>query len=151
MTDRYFIRAIKYFIYLAVIFSVIYAILIITGQTTLSAFSYTLHSDRVWWLVAAFILLPAAQPSYGYVRRGLRGRMVTEENRRKVLETMEAGRYVLVNEVHDTMTFRAATTASRLRLLYEDKITVTLDKDKITIEGPRKEVVKTEFRLKTFL
>ena len=56
-----------------------------------------------------------------------------------------------VEEGDGRMVFRAATAAGKLRLLYEDRITLTRDDNYIVIEGPRKEVVKTEFRLKTFL
>ncbi|MCC8089071.1 MAG: hypothetical protein LIO79_07400 [Rikenellaceae bacterium] len=151
MPERYIIRVVKYFIYLCLLFVIIYGMLLIAGQTTWDTLATVTHRKDIWLLGAVFVILPLLYPFFGFVTRTVRGRMDSDENRSIVLKTTESGGFILVREVHNTMTFRPGAATARVRALFEDKITITLENDKIIISGPRREVVRTEFRLKTFL
>ena len=147
---RYALRAAKYFVYLLGLFIVLYALLILTGYSSWETLGrVTASGSRLWLLLAAFVGLPLLYPLFGFVTRTVRADF--DGSKEIILRTMALNGFKPVEEGDGRMVFRAATAAGKLRLLYEDRITLTRDDNYIVIEGPRKEVVKTEFRLKTFL
>ena len=148
---RYFLRSVKYFIWLMALLVIVYALMLLFGQTNYATLQSVIHTGRIWWLVGAILVVTVAYPRFGYTARELRGRVTPDENRDKVLSTMEMNGYMLTQEMHGVMTFRSGTFAGRLRRRFEDKVEVKLNGDKIIISGPRNEVVRTELRLKTLL
>ena len=148
MKNRYLIRALKYLVYLLLIFGVLFLILVLTGYSSWHSLSLIWHTDRIWLLVAAFILLPGIYPIFGYIKREMR---LNFAEKRELLErVLTTNNYRIESETPDGLTARAVGS-KRFALLLEDRIVITSEGNYIRIEGPRKEVVKLEYRLKTFM
>ncbi|MCD7963931.1 MAG: hypothetical protein LUF90_10400, partial [Rikenellaceae bacterium] len=138
MPERYFIRVIKYFVYLCLLFAVIYGLMLMMKQTSWNMIVSVTQNKNFWLLCAVFVILPLLYPFFGFVTRTVRARMDPGENRAIILRTAETNGFILVKELGNTMTFRPATMAGRLRTLFEDKVKIILKDDKIIITGPRK-------------
>ncbi len=74
-----------------------------------------------------------------------------ERDRERVLHVFASGGYSLVSEEGGTLVFRVASPVRRLLMQGEDRIVVSGEPGRIVLDGIRKEVVKAEFRLKSFL
>ncbi len=149
MKNRYLIRAAKYFVYLLVIFTVLFGLLLLTKTASWATLGAIVHSDRVWLLAAAFIGLPAVYPLFGYVKREM---SLDYDRRREQIERVAAmNGYRVVSETPDSLVFRAESGMKRAALQFEDRIVIRRDGRHVSIEGPRKEVVRLEYRLNTFM
>ena len=74
-----------------------------------------------------------------------------ERDRERILHVFASGGYSLVSEEGHTLVFRVASPVRRLLMQGEDRIVVSGEPGRIVLDGIRKEVVKAEFRLKSFL
>lgn len=144
--ERYFIRAAKYFVYLVILLAVIYGVLILTGYSSVES---VMNSNRRWLLAGMLVLLPLLYPFFGYVSREVKTNFETDRD--LIVRIFESNGFVLAEENSERMVFEAKTMLMKLRMLYEDKIVVTPRDNFIIISGSRKDVVKTEFRINTFL
>ena len=120
------VRAVKYLIWLALLFTLVFALMIST-----------------------IVVLALLYPRFGFTRRSVRADL--KADRERILQTLHTSGYSLVAESEGTMIFRASSPLKRALLLWEDRIAVTADGESITLDGIRKEVVRAEFRLKSFL
>ena len=142
------VRAVKYLIWLALLFTLVFALMISTGTSRVGA-GEALHelfgSSRGMLMIATIVVLALLYPRFGFTRRSVRA------DRERILQTLHTSGYSLVAESEGTMIFRASSPLKRALLLWEDRIAVTADGESITLDGIRKEVVRAEFRLKSFL
>lgn len=149
MPDRYIIRAAKYFIYLLLIFAVLFGLLLATGYSSWQTFGAVARSGRVWLLAAAFVGLPLVYPLFGYVKRQM---TIDFDGRRELIgRVLAMNGYRVVSETPDSLVCRAATGLKRAALQFEDRIVIRRTGRGVRVEGPRKEVVKLEYRINTFL
>ncbi|MDR2935857.1 MAG: hypothetical protein LBU80_00730 [Rikenellaceae bacterium] len=139
----------KYFLYFCFFFALIFGAMIALHYTSWEAFRHVFGNTEGLILLMFVVVSTLISPLMGFVTREVRANVA--EDRDTVLRVFEMCGYKLVGESHGEMFFRAAGKFLRLRLLYEDMISVTFDDKYLTMNGPRKEVVKIEFRLKTFL
>lgn len=148
----YIVRAAKYLIWLALLFALVFALMVSTGTSRVGA-GEALHelfgSSRGMLMIAAIVVLALLYPRFGFTRRSVRADL--RADRERILQTLHASGYSLAAESEGEMIFRASSPLKRALLLWEDCITVTADGDSITLDGIRKEVVRAEFRLKSFL
>ena len=144
------VRAVKYLIWLALLFTLVFALMISTGTSRVGA-GEALHelfgSSRGMLMIATIVVL--ALLYFGFTRRSVRADL--KADRERILQTLHTSGYSLVAESEGTMIFRASSPLKRALLLWEDRIAVTADGESITLDGIRKEVVRAEFRLKSFL
>lgn len=148
MNNRYLVRAGKYFVRLVLLVAVLCGILIVTGYTSWETLQAVRRTDRVYLLLGAFIVFPLMYPFFGFVRREVRGSL--DGNREVIVKLLEVNGYRLVSDSPERMVFRA-NPAKRAMLFGEDAVTIAAEPGYITLEGPRREVVKVEFRMNTFL
>lgn len=148
MKNRYLIRAAKYFAYLIILFLVLYGILIAVGYSSWSTLVTVWSSNRIWMLVIAFVGLPLLYPFFGFVTREVRGNL--ETNRDVINKVLALNGYTVVSEDNGRIICRARGV-KKVSLLFEDMLTITADDNYLKIEGPRKEVVRMEFRLRSFM
>ena len=106
-------------------------------------------SSRGMLMIATIVVLALLYPRFGFTRRSVRADL--KADRERILQTLHTSGYSLVAESEGTMIFRASSPLKRALLLWEDRIAVTADGESITLDGIRKEVVRAEFRLKSFL
>ena len=140
---KYFVRAIKYFIYLSVLLVIILTLLVLIRAVepdieTMFRNGY----DALWQIALLFAVLAAIYPKVGYVSRlaGMQGGW--DDFRGDIKKYMENHYYSLEKAKPGMMTFRHDGTVSRLSRMFEDRITITATEGGVTVEGLRKDVLR---------
>ena len=148
----YLIRPIKYLIWLALLFTLIFVLMIRTNTARAGGeqmLHELFHTQRGWMMIGMLMVLAFLYPRFGFTSRSLKGSVAT--NRDDILRVAHRGGFSLVRETPGQLVFRASSPAKKALLLWEDTITVTQQGDQLVIDGIRKEVVRMEFRLKPAL
>ncbi len=139
---KYFIRAVKYFIYFILLFVAIMAILIMTGAaegdiSTMFRGGYS----ALWKIAVIFAVISAVYPSVGFIRKEALIPGSWEEDKDIIREFMEGRGYVLESEDTGTMSFRKQGI-SRFTRMYEDRIILTAKIGGVEMEGMRKDIIR---------
>lgn len=146
---KYFIRAVKYFIYFVFLFAVIMALLVFTGaaQGDISTMFRGGYS-ALWKIAAVFAVISAIYPSVGFLKKEAMIPGSWEEDKDIILDFMLKRGYVLESEDTGTMSFRK-TGVSKFTRMYEDRIILTAKIGGVDIEGMRKDVVRLAMGLES--
>ena len=142
-------RAVKYFLFLAVLYLVIVTVLCATGMSAVpfGEMGYALFCTwrgGLLWLMA--LGMAATYPVRGFVRREAEADFGAD--RQMIVETFASAGFVLTAETANEMTFRAASGLRRLRLLGEDEIKVRpAGEGRITVDGIRSVAVPVALRI----
>ena len=140
---RYFIRAIKYFIYFAVLTTVIVTALVLIGAVEGNIDSiFEGGTDALWKIAVFFALVAAVYPKVGFITRDIPSDRDWNGIREEVLTFFGERRYELESETPQQVTFRIRGTAGKLSKMYEDRITLTIRPGGYDMEGLRKDVMR---------
>lgn len=123
-----------------------------TGATMLTARQMAMNllcTARGIVLIAVVVVWAAVYPKVGFVVRRVEGD--TEEDGERILNAFLKSGYVPAGRRDDKLIFRAASPLRRLRLLFEDEITVTQYGQWIELTGIRRSVAEVEMRLGSFI
>ncbi len=149
---QYMIRVVKYFIYLVIIYLAILNIAEMTGYlgSNEGTTYQILFSERGFAALAAMAALSLLYPKFGYLKR--QSRASIKRNRDMIIKVFEVNGMRLKSENDTEMIFCAATLLRRLRLLFEDEITVRkTDDGGIEISGNRRIVAYVHYRLGAYI
>ena len=140
---QYFIRAVKYFFYFAILTTLILLALVLIGAVegnieTMFRDGY----DAIWKMAIFFVLVAAVYPKFGFLNRRLYIDGDWESLRNTAITYMTERRYVLVSENNDEMTFRCKDMTSRITKMYEDFVVLRKTDDGYSLEGLRKDVIR---------
>ena len=146
---RYFIRAVKYFIYFILLFVVIMAVLVLTGAaegdiSTMVRGGYS----ALWKIAVIFAVISTIYPSVGFIRKEAMIPGSWEEDKDIIKEFMGGRGYVLETEDTGIMSFRK-TGMSRFTRMYEDRVTLSAKIGGVEIEGMRKDVLRLAMGLES--
>ena len=146
---RYFIRAVKYFIYFVLIFIVMMAVLVFIGAadgniSTMFRGGYS----ALWKIALMFAVISAIYPSVGFIRKEVLLPGSWEEDKDTIRDFMEKRGYVLESEGTGTMSFRK-TGSGKFTRMYEDRIILTAKIGGVDMEGMRKDVVRLAMGLES--
>lgn len=151
-TDRYLLRAVKYFVLLIVLIVVLYALSYYFESTPMSVEDYIamLRADeRSKWLLPVLIVLSLAYPAFGYMCRSLP--ISLEKNRAGIDAAMAACDFELTGEREGVLYYRSTSLSRRLRLLCEDELEVWSEGDRTMIRGHRAAVVQVIYRSEIYM
>ena len=151
-TDRYLIRAVKYFLLLIVAVVALYAISYYFEQTPMSIEEYIamLRSDaRSKWMLPVFAVLALTYPAFGYMTRSLP--ISLANNRVGIDAAMAACDYALSGERNGVLLYRATSAGRRMRTLWEDELEVWSEGDRTVIRGHRAAVVQVIYRSEIYM
>jgi hypothetical protein len=143
-------RALKCLLKLAVLLTVVFAVMNLTGTLETGGLPVAralFASTRGMILLAVIVLWSAAYPLTSFTRTSVR--MAWDEERIKNAFAMFA--YELESEREGRMTFRAKSPLRRFLWQFDDRVTVTRDGGFIDIEGLKRIVPRVETRLKAGL
>ena len=141
---RYFLRALKHFVKMALLVALIY--LAMNATDTLGINQQELLGTKGAILLVALVALSAAYPSYGFVERTVEASL--EQHRDILVESMLRGGYSLQKEDGGELRFRASGPIRRLLAMGDDAVTIkALTPNTVAIGGVRKGVVEAEFRI----
>lgn len=140
---QYFIRAVKYFFYFAILTTLILLALVLIGAVegnieTMFRDGY----DAIWKMAIFFVLVAAVYPKFGFINRRLFIDADWDSLRNTAMTYMTERRYVLVSENNDEMTFRCKDMTSRITKMYEDFVILRKTEDGYVLEGLRKDVIR---------
>jgi hypothetical protein len=140
---RYFVRAVKYFIYFSVLFAAIIAALVFAGVVKADISLMFRDGYRSLWQIALlFAFVSAFYPKFGFIKRSVLLNGEYSLLRGGIVEYMETRGYRLENEDGENLTFRLRSKFSALFKMFEDRITLTRKLGGFEVEGLTKDVVR---------
>ncbi len=140
---KYFVRAIKYFFYFAMLFFLILGILVYIGAAK-GDFS-SMFRDGYNSLVQIgllFLVVSAFYPKLGFARLQAEIDREYPEMRQGIIDYMESRGYRLESEEGENLTFRLRSKVTAVFRMLEDRMTLTRNEKGFEIEGLRKDVVR---------
>ena len=140
---KYFVRAVKYFIYFSLLTTLIVGALVLIGAVE-GNIDYIFEGgwDSIWKIAVFFAAVSAIYPKLGFIRREVPVEKDWNEVRSGILEFFADRRYVIETETPDQVTFRLRGISGRLPKMYEDRITLTRTAGGFELEGLRKDVIR---------
>ena len=140
---KYFIRAIKYFIYFSLMCAVIVTVLVLIGAVEGGVDNIFDEGYRSIGKIAIFFAVVAAvYPKVGFIRREVPVKRNWNEIREETVGYFRDRGYIVEHEYSDSVTFRCKGFASRLSKMYEDRITIKATPEGYEMEGLRKDVLR---------
>ena len=104
---KHLIRSVKYFIYIAIIFCILVAIIYYLSDHSNTNSPLDLFKEGSWWkMLLFFVALSAVYPLVGYQKKELYHNGKLKDYRQQILELFENARYQLVDEGNDYFKFR---------------------------------------------
>ncbi|MBR5199378.1 MAG: hypothetical protein IKW20_06065 [Bacteroidales bacterium] len=140
---QYFIRAVKYFFYFAILTTLILLALVLIGAVEGNV--ETMFRDgynAIWKMAIFFVLVAAVYPKFGFISRRLYIDGDWDTLRSTAITYMTERRYILVSESSDAVTFRCKDLTSRISKMYEDTVVLKKTEDGYVLEGLRKDVIR---------
>lgn len=140
---KYIVRAVKYFIYICVLVTIILSVLVLAHFVSSDI---NVMFKEGWKSVAKIALvfagIAAIYPLFGY-RKLLAGVLGELGGLRDgVVKCMEERGYRLESEDGETMTFRSRSLLNRIFRVWEDRITVTKTLGGFEVEGLSRDVAR---------
>lgn len=146
---RYLIRAVKYFFAFCVLYVGVVWLSILTQKgmdiSVWDSISATMATERGRMLALAVVVLSAAYPFFGFIKRSVKWNMATDADR--LVEIFAAAGFALKLKSEGKMVFKANNILDRLVMLFEDEIVVEQQGEQITLSGIRRGVAKVIYRL----
>lgn len=145
--NNFFKKSASYFVYLIVLFAVIYVILAAMNQTRVqpSQLGLFLTSPGGYVLICLAVVISVAYPFFGFVKKSVR--LNASGDLGPVDRAMAASGYVLVAEEGAVRRYRPAKAFTRLRMLYNDTVTVDASFNPIVLDGNRTAVTVLAMRI----
>ena len=141
-------RAVKYFIQVVVIFTVIIGALMLLGLVSSDvnvAFRNGWHS--IGYIAGVFFVVSLVYPFFGYTKRTIRAKGEPSDIRKAVEESMQQRGYVFEKEEGGSMKYRLASPVARGFRLWEDTITITPSLGVIEAEGLTRDLARVAMSL----
>lgn len=140
---KYALRAVKYFVYIAIIFCIVVLILFYTSSHTADMTVFDLFKEGAWWKILVFLLaISAIYPIFGFATKEMYGDLDFAGKRDVIIKAMEQYNYVLCNQTPTSFTFRHKNMAIRIIRMMEDEVVIDFSSKPATISGLRKEVFR---------
>ena len=140
---KYIIRALKYFVYISIIVTIILCILVALKMVSPDINVMFRNGWKSVGLIALmFLTVSAIYPKFGYVNRGVRILGEYSQVRDGIVSFMEEHGYELETEQGENLTFRLRNKFNRATRSWEDRITFTRDLAGFYMEGISKDVAR---------
>lgn len=146
---KYFIRALKYYLYLCLILVLVIAIIFLlklNGESTLKGL-FVNGYDSLWQMALILLVFAASYPRFGYGKRHIIFDGPAADARPTIDKCMNAAGYVLVKEDGEDMVWRKASIYARITRMLEDSVTFTRTLTGYEMEGLTREIVRLDTRL----
>lgn len=149
---KYLVRALKQFVYLAVILCLIVLILAKANLVESDISKMFVNGyDSLWQIALIIAVFAGIYPKLGYSSREVRMYGSDEEIRPVLQEVMDDHGYKLEKDESGKISFIKRAPLSRMMKLWEDRVTFTRSLSGYSIEGRTKDIVRIasalEFRL----
>ena len=149
---RYFLRALKYFLYFSLLTALILFVFAKLGFVESDINSMFRDGyNSLWKIIAVFAVISAVYPLVGYGRRTFPSEGGLPGSSEKLKAFFCAKGYVVETDEPELLTFRAKRTSDRIRRMWEDRISITGELPGICLEGSRKEIARLALELERAL
>ena len=139
---KYFIRAVKYFFYFAVITTAIILALVFIGAVEGDINSiFEGGYEAIWKIALLFACVAAVYPKLAFIRRDVCVDREWSEIREDTIDFFRERRYELESEQDGIVTFRLRSKANRVAKMCEDRLTLSRSPQGYTLEGLRKDAL----------
>ncbi|MBR1927670.1 MAG: hypothetical protein IJ840_08010 [Bacteroidales bacterium] len=140
---KYLVRALKYFIWFALILCLTMAVMAALGLVDPQPeLMFRDGIKSVWQIAALFAAIALVYPMTGFRTQDAIVPGEYSQIRGKVINFMESRGYILETEEGENMTFRLRSKFGAFMKMFEDRITMTRSMDGFKVEGLRKEIVR---------
>lgn len=140
---KYFVRSLKYFLYLAIVLCLVLLALVAfkivdADISTMFVKGYA----SLWQIAGVMAVFAAVYPMFGYSTRALHMAGAPEETAPVLVSAMENRGYKVESRDGDVITFVSKSPVFRLFRVWEDRLTFTRTATGYDIEGPSRDVVR---------
>lgn len=140
---KYLLRAVKYYLYMVILVTLMLAAMSILHIVEWNASTMFRNGyDSIWQLALAFLAIALIYPKFGFNKRGVIIPGEYSEIRGGIVSFMEEHGYVLESEAEENLTFRAKSPVRRMMRFFEDRVTLTRDLGGFYVEGLTKDIVR---------
>ncbi len=140
---KYIVRAVKYFIYLIVVLTLIISILMLAGLVERDISKIFINGyDSLWQIGLLMAVFALIYPRFGFSTRTAHFYGTPEEADEVLRNVMNLHDYRLEKEEDGTKCYIKRSPVSRLLKMYEDRITVTHTAAGLEMEGLTKDMVR---------
>lgn len=140
---KYLVRAIKYFIYLMIILTIIIVALILTKMVDSDISKIFVNGyDSLWQIALMMAVFALIYPRMGFCSRLAHFYGSTEELKPEIMRVMTILSYKIEKEEQGRISFIKDSAFSRLIKMYEDRITISSSAAGLEVEGLTKDVVR---------
>ncbi|MCI1778877.1 MAG: hypothetical protein LKI53_02850 [Bacteroidales bacterium] len=145
---KYFLRSVKYFIYLTVFLAIFIIIMYNLGQKAPGTTIWDLFGNGAWWKMLLFLLaFSAIYPMLGFYDRKLYYDNDFSSKKDEIKDLLKSIGYVLSEEDGQTMRFIHKSNLIRFMRMYEDDITIDFSENPALIKGLRKDTMRIATRI----
>ena len=118
-------RALKYFIQVTLIFTVIIGVLMLSGLVSKDVtVAFREGWKSIGYIVGVFFVVSFAYPFMGYGKRNIRANGDPSEHRSAIDKAMQQRGYVLESDKDGVLRYHLASPGARIARLWEDTITI---------------------------
>lgn len=140
---KYLVRAVKYFIYLMIILSLIIVVLVMTNLVESDISRMFVNGyDSLWQIALMMAVFALIYPRLGFSTRNAHLYGSIADNRDAILRVMDILDYKLDKEDEGSMSFVKRSPLTRLVKMYEDRICLSATVTGLEVEGLTKDVVR---------
>lgn len=139
---KYFIRAVKYLVYFAVLFLIIVAILCVVMHHPLSSFATLFKEGAMWQIAVLFAVISAVYPSLGFRKNHITLDGPFSDYHDVIMKTMEDADFVLESEDDEKMVFRQKKGYLRFTRMWEDAVTFFKGEEIVFVDGPIRDTTR---------
>ncbi len=140
---KYIVRAVKYFIYLIVLLTLIIAVMVLAGFVESDVSKIFVNGyDSLWQIGLLMAVFAVIYPRFGFSTRTAHFYGTPEEADAALRNVMDLHGYKLEKEEDGVKCFIKRSPVSRLLKMYEDRIVVTHTAAGLEMEGLTKDMVR---------
>lgn len=133
---KYFIRVLKYYVYLLILLVIIILALVLTGFVEADLSKMFINGyDSLWQIALIMLVFALFYPRFGFSKRTAHIYGSPEELRATIIKVMEGLGYGLESEEGGAYKFRRRSGFSRALKMWEDRITLSPTGAGMEVEG----------------
>lgn len=139
---KYLIRSVKYFLYFAILFSILVLIMFYTSSRPQGTTVFDLFKeDSGYQILLFFIVFSGVYPLLGFSKKQIYVNNLPEK-KAEIIELFKNANFIVTAETNTSITFRHKNKILRLTRMYEDSVVVNFSENPVIIEGMRKDVLR---------
>jgi hypothetical protein len=138
---KYAGRAIKYLIYLVIVFALVIGIFSLTSNQSFSFYNLFRPGTGIQ-IVVFLVAMSLIYPLFGYSTKKVYLNKGYEEDKKTIVDIFLKNKYKIDCEGADFIRFRHTSLFIRTMRMFEDTITMDFSDNPIKLEGQRKDVYR---------